>query len=50
MPELLENIGIGKLKPEVVISHRLPLTEAARGYEIFNEKQEECRKVVLIPG
>ena len=24
--------------------------EAQRGYEIFNEKQEDCRKVVLIPG
>ena len=50
MPELLEHIAKGKLKPEAIITHRLPLTEAARGYEIFNEKQEDCRKVVLVPG
>ena len=50
MPGLLENIGLGKLKPEAIITHRMPLTEAERGYKIFNEKQEDCRKVVLIPG
>lgn len=49
MPGLLEEIGNGRLKPEVIISHRLRLAEAARGYEIFNEKQEDCRKVVLTP-
>ena len=50
MPALLENIGLGKLRPEAVITHRMPLSEAKRGYEIFNEKQEECRKVILLPG
>jgi threonine dehydrogenase-like Zn-dependent dehydrogenase len=33
----------------VIITHRLPLADAARGYEIFNDKQEDCRKVVLLP-
>jgi len=47
MPELLEQIALGRLKPEAIISHRLPLTEAARGYDIFNKKEEDCRKVVL---
>ncbi len=50
MPALLEAIGEGKLNPEVIISHVLPLTEAARGYEIFDAKQEACRKVILKPG
>ncbi|KQW37975.1 zinc-dependent alcohol dehydrogenase [Rhizobacter sp. Root404] len=50
MPELLERIDRGDLHPEVIISHRMPLTDAARGYEMFNEKQEDCRKVVLTPG
>jgi threonine dehydrogenase-like Zn-dependent dehydrogenase len=49
MPELLEHIGNGKMKPDVIISHRLPLADAARGYEIFNGKEEDCRKVVLTP-
>jgi threonine dehydrogenase-like Zn-dependent dehydrogenase len=50
MPRLLEHIQVGELKPEVIITHHLPLEEAARGYEIFNKKEEECRKVVLTPG
>ncbi len=49
MPALLEHIGRGDLHPEIIISHRLPLLEAARGYELFEEKLEECRKVVLTP-
>jgi threonine dehydrogenase-like Zn-dependent dehydrogenase len=47
MPELLERISSGVLHPEAIISHRLPLSEAVRGYEVFNEKKEDCRKVVL---
>jgi threonine dehydrogenase-like Zn-dependent dehydrogenase len=49
MPELLEHIGNGKMKPEVIISHRMKLDEAERGYKIFEGKEEECRKVVLVP-
>ena len=49
MPELLEHIGEGRMKPEVIISHRMRLADAARGYEIFNDKEEDCRKVVLTP-
>jgi len=28
-------------------THRLPLAEAPHGYEIFQEKQDDCAKVVL---
>lgn len=49
MPELLEHIGNGRLKPDIIVSHQLKLSEAARGYEIFDQKQEDCRKVVLTP-
>ncbi|KQP04403.1 zinc-dependent alcohol dehydrogenase [Pseudorhodoferax sp. Leaf265] len=49
MPELLEQIGAGKLRPEAIITHRLPLADAARGYEIFANKEENCRKVILTP-
>ena len=49
MPELLEQIGNGNLKPEVIITHRMKLVDAARGYEIFDDNEEECRKVVLVP-
>jgi threonine dehydrogenase-like Zn-dependent dehydrogenase len=49
LPDLLERIELGKLHPDVIISHRLPLTEAAMGYKIFEKKEDDCRKVVLVP-
>jgi threonine dehydrogenase-like Zn-dependent dehydrogenase len=49
LPELLEHIESGKLQPDVIISHRMPLAEAATGYKIFEKKEEDCRKVVLTP-
>lgn len=50
LPELLEHIGNGDLAPEVIISHRMNLADAAKGYEIFNGREDACRKVVLTPG
>ena len=49
MPELLVCIEEGRLKPELIISHRMSLSDAATGYQIFNNRQQECRKVVLTP-
>ncbi len=49
MPELLDHISAGRLEPEVIITHHMPLDDAARGYQIFNDKEEACRKVVLTP-
>ncbi|MEN3111206.1 zinc-dependent alcohol dehydrogenase [Uliginosibacterium paludis] len=50
MPVLLEHILEGRLNPEVIISHHLPLDQAAEGYRLFAEKLEDCRKVVLTPS
>lgn len=50
MPELLDCITAGKLRPELIVTHELPLADAVRGYQIFNDKQEDCRKVILRPG
>ncbi|MEW7311195.1 zinc-dependent alcohol dehydrogenase [Buttiauxella gaviniae] len=50
LPELLELIENGLLHPEEIITHHLPLADAARGYEMFEKKEEDCRKVILIPG
>jgi threonine dehydrogenase-like Zn-dependent dehydrogenase len=49
MPELLEHVREKRLDPAVIITHTLPLSEAARGYAIFDRKEEDCRKVVLVP-
>ena len=46
---MLEHISKGDLQPEAIISHRMPLSDAARDYEVFEKKQEDCRKVVLTP-
>lgn len=50
LPDLLALIDKGHLTPEEIVTHHLPLEEAARGYEIFEKRQEECRKVILVPG
>ncbi|MCW7538662.1 glutathione-dependent formaldehyde dehydrogenase [Aquabacterium sp. A7-Y] len=50
LPELLAHVQSGALRPEDIITHRLPLADAERGYEIFARKEEDCRKVVLLPG
>ena len=49
LPELLGYIESGKLHPDVIISHRMPLAEAAAAYRIFDKKEDDCRKVVLTP-
>lgn len=49
MPELLERIGEGEIKPEIIISHRMSLAEAAQGYATFDKAEDDCRKVVLTP-
>jgi threonine dehydrogenase-like Zn-dependent dehydrogenase len=44
---LLERIQSGQIDPSFVVTHRLPLSEAARGYEMFLDKVDNCEKVVL---
>ncbi len=49
LPELLEHIGEGRLKPNEIITHRMRLAQAADGYAIFDTKEQDCRKVILTP-
>jgi threonine dehydrogenase-like Zn-dependent dehydrogenase len=49
MRPLLERIERGDFDPSFIVSHRLSLDDAAQGYEIFKNKEEECVKVVLKP-
>ncbi|EDL48065.1 zinc-dependent alcohol dehydrogenase [Erythrobacter sp. SD-21] len=48
--DLLEKIEDGTLDTTFLISHRLPLEDAARGYKCFREKQDSWTKVILKPG
>lgn len=47
MRPLLKRIEDGDIDPRVIITHRMPLSDAAKGYEIFLNKQDNCEKVVL---
>jgi threonine dehydrogenase-like Zn-dependent dehydrogenase len=47
MKPLLEHIQEGRIDPTFVITHHMPLSEAAHGYEIFNDKLDNCEKIVL---
>ncbi len=49
LPTLMDHIVAGRIDPTFLISHTLPLEQAAHGYEIFKEKKENCTKVVLKP-
>jgi threonine dehydrogenase-like Zn-dependent dehydrogenase len=47
---LLQMIMDGKIDTTFLISHRLPLEDAADGYRNFKTRQNEFTKVVLKPG
>jgi threonine dehydrogenase-like Zn-dependent dehydrogenase len=49
MRPLLDRILKREIDPSFVITHRLPLEDAPDAYEIFNDKREECEKVVMKP-
>lgn len=50
MRPLVERIERGEIDPSFVITHRMKLEDAPKGYEIFRDKHESCIKVVLRPG
>lgn len=49
LPRLMEHIQNGDIDPSYIITHRLPLDDAAHAYQIFRNKEEGCIKVVLQP-
>ena len=49
MPYMYELIDTGKVNPRDVVTHVIPLSDAKKGYEIFDTRQDHCIKVVLKP-
>jgi threonine dehydrogenase-like Zn-dependent dehydrogenase len=49
MRPLLERVQKREIDPSFVITHHLSLDEAAEGYDMFKNKEDECIKVVLKP-
>ncbi len=47
--DLMKLIESGEIKTDDIITHRLPLSEASKGYDMFNKKEDNCVKVVLTP-
>jgi threonine dehydrogenase-like Zn-dependent dehydrogenase len=50
MKPLLDRVTKGEIDPSMVITHRLPLDQAPRGYAMFRNKEDNCEKVVLKPN
>jgi threonine dehydrogenase-like Zn-dependent dehydrogenase len=46
---LLERIERGEIDPSFIITHRLNLEDAPRGYEMFKHKEDNCVKIVMKP-
>lgn len=49
MPLLYDKIMAGEFDPREIITHKLPLEEASKAYQIFNDREDECIKVILKP-
>ena len=49
MRPLLERIQNGEIDPSFVISHRMSLNDAPRGFDMFSNKEDACTKIVLQP-
>ena len=47
--ELLTWVEQRKIRLDDIITHRLPLAQAPHAYEIFNQKEDNCVKVVMKP-
>jgi 2-desacetyl-2-hydroxyethyl bacteriochlorophyllide A dehydrogenase len=48
-PRVMQLIANGRLDPTPLLSHTLPLAEAARAYEMMSERRDGAIKIVLKP-
>jgi threonine dehydrogenase-like Zn-dependent dehydrogenase len=46
---LLDRIEKAQIDPRFIITHRMPLADAAFGYKTFHDEQDSCFKIVLTP-
>ena len=49
MKPRLDHIQKGDIDPSFVITHRMKLEDAPDGFKIFNNKEDDCIKIVLKP-
>ena len=49
IPELVKLVQAQKISVRFLITHKLPLKEAVRGYELMDKRLENVLKVALVP-
>ena len=49
IPELIKLIKAGKLNTNFLITHRAPLNDILKGYDIFGNKKDNCLKWIVTP-
>jgi threonine dehydrogenase-like Zn-dependent dehydrogenase len=49
MPRMFEHVLKGELDPSILVTHRMSLEDAPKGYELFKDKQEGCVRAVFKP-
>ncbi|OCA88112.1 glutathione-dependent formaldehyde dehydrogenase [Bacillus sp. FJAT-27225] len=49
MPMLFDKITNGEFDPTEIITHKVPLDDAAKAYQIFHDHEDEVVKVILKP-
>jgi threonine dehydrogenase-like Zn-dependent dehydrogenase len=47
---LLDRIAAGDIDPSFVVTHRMKLSDAPAGFDLFNRKQDGCIKIVMRPS
>lgn len=50
IPELINLIASGKINTNFLITHRAPLNDILKGYDIFGNKKDNCLKWVITPN
>ncbi|WP_305784436.1 zinc-dependent alcohol dehydrogenase [Symbioplanes lichenis] len=50
IPMLLDRMARDELTTEHLATHTMPLTEAAEGYRLFKEKEDDCVRAVFLPS
>lgn len=46
---LIDLVASGKVRLDDIITHKVPLSEAPKMFDIFNKKEDNCVKVILKP-
>ncbi|HEX9051825.1 MAG TPA: zinc-dependent alcohol dehydrogenase [Anaeromyxobacter sp.] len=50
LPRLVEHVRAGRLRARELVTHRFPLEDAQRAYDLFDRKEDGCVKCVLLPS